>query len=256
MSALSDSIKRTRLETEAIVVGYAMSRLDRAYLAARHCSSWDQVFHEAGSALSKPAATFKNLRDEFDPVHTNPRQGWHKREMRADRQRVLDELCEVSDAALLELVDRILKQDEEVMAEAIDSLAVVNHVAYNVAERLLTGRLAEDYFLVNSASLVGVASDNLLDCRQTGCGYDFGVRNHPEWALEVKGLKQVRGELLFTEREWAEAQRKCDNYWVVVIGNLIAQPIAQIVRNPCVNLVAHSRYRQALVVEWHAAISL
>jgi hypothetical protein len=244
------------LETEAIVVGYAMSRLDRMYLTARNFSSWDQAFHEASNVLSKPPTTFKNLRDEFDPVHINPRQGWHRREMRANRQRVLDELCEVSDAALLELVDRILKQDEEVVAEAIDSLAVINRVAYNVAERLLTGRLAEEYFLANSASLVNVVSENLLDCRQTGCGYDFGVRNHPEWAIEVKGLKQMRGELLFTEREWLEAQRKCDNYWVVVIGNLVAQPVAQIVRNPCVNLVAHSKYRQALVVEWLAAISL
>lgn len=233
-----------------------MSRLDRMYLTARNFSSWDQAFHEASNVLSKPPTTFKNLRDEFDPVHINPRQGWHRREMRANRQRVLDELCEVSDAALLELVDRILKQDEEVVAEAIDSLAVINRVAYNVAERLLTGRLAEEYFLANSASLVNVVSENLLDCRQTGCGYDFGVRNHPEWAIEVKGLKQMRGELLFTEREWLEAQRKCDNYWVVVIGNLVAQPVAQIVRNPCVNLVAHSKYRQALVVEWLAAISL
>jgi len=58
---------RLRLDTEAIVIGYAMSRLDRIYLAVRHCATWDQAFLEAGGALSNPPATFKNLRDEFDP---------------------------------------------------------------------------------------------------------------------------------------------------------------------------------------------
>lgn len=60
-----------------------------------------------------------------------------------DRQKVLEELKDVSEDALLELVDRILKREDEVTAEAIESLqAPVDRVAYNVAERLLTGRLS------------------------------------------------------------------------------------------------------------------
>ncbi len=66
---------------------------------------------------------------------------------------MLNELQDVSDDALLELVARILSHEEDAIAEAIDSLAVVTKVAHNVAERLLTGRRAEEFFLAHSANL-------------------------------------------------------------------------------------------------------
>src|SRR4051794_5247166 len=111
--------RKARLETEAIVIGYAMSRLDADYLAARRCSTWKQAFQEASDALDVRSASFKNLRDEFDPIHGNERRGWHQRALRPNRQRVLGELCEVSDEALLELVSRIMSREEAETAEAI-----------------------------------------------------------------------------------------------------------------------------------------
>lgn len=209
---------RLRLDTEAIVIGYAMSRLDRSYLAVRHYNRWEQAFSEAANALFAPPATFKNLRDEFDPVHPNSRTGWHQRSLRQSRQRVLDELKDVTDDALMELVDRILKREEAAVAEAIDSLAVVTNVAHNVAERLLTGRRAEQYFLQECFPLVQVPFQQIRDCRQLACGFDFGVQERPEWAIEVKGMKQPKGEILFTDREWFEAKIRQDNYWLVVVG--------------------------------------
>ncbi len=97
---------------------------------------------------------------------------------------MLDELQDVSDDALLELVSRILGRDEETIAEAIDSLAVVTKIAHNVAERLLTGRRAEEFFLAHSASLVGIEPSYVLDYRQAARGFDFGVQGKPEIAIE------------------------------------------------------------------------
>ena len=57
---------RGRIETKAIVISYAMSRLDRDYLKARKLASWNQAFAEAENALAAPGTSFKNLRDEFD----------------------------------------------------------------------------------------------------------------------------------------------------------------------------------------------
>ncbi len=250
------SNNRLRLDTEAIVIGYAMSRLDRIYLAVRHCATWEEAFLEAAGALSDPPATFKNLRDEFDPIHPNSRSGWHRRSLRQSRQRVLDELKDVTDDALMELIDRILKREEEVVAEAIDSLAVVTKVAHNVAERLLTGRRAEQYFLQECLPLVQVPLQNILDCRQLACGFDFGVQGKPEWALEVKGMKQTKGDILFTDREWLEAKLRQDNYWVVVVGNLIAEPTARIIKNPHSQLNVRSTYRQSITVEWHSTVAV
>ncbi len=82
------------LETSVIVVGYAMSRLDRQYLRAFGHRSWKAAFADAGAGLAVAPSSLKNLRDEFDPVHGNSRRGWHARPLRKSRQRVLAELCE------------------------------------------------------------------------------------------------------------------------------------------------------------------
>jgi hypothetical protein len=249
------TIESSRLNTEALVIGYAMSRLDRDYLTAQGCSTWEQAYTQAAQALTRPPQTFKNLRDEFDPFHANPRRGW-QRPIRLDRQKVLEELKDVSKDALLELVDRILKREEQVTAEAIESLLPVNRVAHNIAERLLTGRLAEDYFMRHVYSLIQIEPSNLVDCRQAACGYDFGVGGRPEWAIEVKGLKQAKGNVQFTDREWSEARIRQENYWLVVVGNIASQPIPRIIRNPHDLLSARSTYRQSIAIEWHSMVSV
>lgn len=249
-------LTRTRLETEAIVIGYAMSRLDTVYLQARHYESWRDAYREAAQALSEPVASFKNLRDEFDPVHPNPRPGWHQRPLRPNRQRVLDELQDVSDDALLELARRILQRDEDATAEAIDALAVVTRRPANVAERLLTGRRAEEYFLAHCLRLADVARPDVLDLRQSALGFDFGVEGRPERAIEVKGLKPMSGGIQFTDREWSEAKHRRENYWLVVVGNLAAEPVARVVRDPHAVLQASCVYQRSVSAVWRSTVSV
>lgn len=74
---MTQDLTRSRLETEAIVLGYAMSRLDGKYLRHRGSRTWRSAFEEAAGALSIRSSSLKNLRDEFDPVHGNQRRGWH-----------------------------------------------------------------------------------------------------------------------------------------------------------------------------------
>ena len=253
---MTDEIKRTRLETKSLLLGYAMSRLDAEYLAHRKLDKWSQAYKEASQALSEPTANFKNLRDEFDPVHPNPRQGWHKRKLRPNRERIMNEFAEVSDEALMEMVSRILHQDEEAVVEAIDALAVVNRVPANVAERLLTGRRAEEYFLQHCSSLIDVPPPSIIDLRLSASGFDFGIQGKPEKAIEVKGLKAMSGGILFTDREWQEAKRREDNYCLVVIGNLIAEPVARVVYNPHNSLQATCTIQTSVSAVWRSTISV
>lgn len=255
---MPDEDGHTRLDIEAIVIGYAMSRLDLKYRAARHLETWGQAYAEAGNLLSCPPMSLKNLRDEFDPVHANPRRGWHRNtdQLRPSRQRVLDELAVLSDDALLELISRILSQDEEAVGTAIDSLAVTTHVAYNVAERLLTGRRAEEYFLEHSKELVGFSSSQVIDLRQSALGFDFGIDRRPELAIEVKGMKQHRGDIQFTDREWSEAEYRGEWYWLAVIGNLSAEPIARIIRDPHAVLAAHCSYKTTIAAVWRSTVTV
>ena len=248
--------RRTRLETEALIVGYAMSRLDGDYLRVRRLSKWQEAFGEAADALDEPKASFKNLRDEFDPFHDNSRVGWHQRLLRPNRQRIMDELHEVSDDALMELVSRILAKDEEAVLEAVDALAVVTRLPGNAAERLLTGRRAEDFFLENCKSLVEIERADVLDLRIAAQGFDFGVNGQPDWAIEIKGVKQRRGDIQFTDREWIEAKRRRENYWLIVIANLTGNPIPKIVVDPYRQLRATSSVRTSVAVVWRSTISV
>jgi hypothetical protein len=248
--------QRTRLETEALIIGYAMSRLDAHYLRLRRLSRWQDAFGEAADALGEPKASFKNLRDEFDPFHDNPRRGWHQRPLRSNRQRILDELHGVGDDALMELVGRILGKDEEAVLEAVDALSVVTRVPGNVAERLLTGRRAEDFFLQHCKPLVEVEPADVLDLRLAAQGFDFGVRGRPDWAIEIKGIKQRRGDIQFTDREWIEAKRRRENYWLIVVANLAAEPIPKIVADPYQHLRATSTVQTSVAVVWRSTVSV
>ena len=252
----SEDRQRTRLETSALVVGYAMSRLDAEYLRQRGLGAWQEAFSEASAALGEPSASVKNLRDEFDPYHDNPRRGWHQRPLRPNRQRVLDELHEVSDDAVMALVERILAQDQEAVAEAADALATVTRVPSNVAERLLTGRRAEDFFLQHCRHLVQVEPADILDLRLAALGFDFGVQNRPEQAIEVKGLKQTRGDIQFTDREWSEAKRRQENYRLVVVANLAAEPVAKVFADPYRHLRASSFVQTSVSVVWRSTVSV
>ncbi len=250
-----DGQRVTRLETEALVVGYAMSRLGSGYLAARGLPTWKAAFEEAGRNLAVNPNSIKNLRQEFDPFHTG--RGWRNRPVRSSRQRVLGELCEVSDDALLELIVRILARDQDATAPAIDVLAAPPPpVVANVAERLLTGRRAEEYFLEHCARLIQVPRADLLDRRQAACGFDFGVKNDATRAIEVKGLKPLRGAIQFTDREWTEAKLRRENYCVVVVGNLAAEPVARVFHDPHDVLAARCTYQTSVTAVWRSTVSV
>ncbi|MEX2169269.1 MAG: DUF3883 domain-containing protein [Pirellulales bacterium] len=253
---MEHSLKAVRLETEALVIGYAMSRLDEEYMRYRKLGSWQAAYEEAALALSVRSLSFRNLRDEFDPFHSNKRLGWHKRPIMPSRQKVLEDFKDVSDDALKALVDRIILRDLEATAEAIDSLAVVPSTAHNVAERLLTGRKAEEYFLDHCEPLIGIKGSELLDHRQLACGFDFSVRHLPQLAIEVKGMKRVKGESLFTDREWTEANFRGKDYWLVVIGNLESAPQGKVVHNPYDVLETKCSYQVTVAASWRSRFSV
>jgi hypothetical protein len=93
-------------------------------------------------------------------------------------------------------------------------MAAARDPVVNVAERLRTGRLAETFFMENSESICGFPSEALLDCRDQACGFDFGVHGRDLLAIEIKGIKTLRGTILFTDKEWNQANHKENNYWL------------------------------------------
>lgn len=250
----SNPPSRNLIEVGAIIVAYAMSRLDDQFLKSFSYKSWRDAFLDAGTRLGVRPASMKNLRDEFDPIHPNSRLGWHKRPLRPNRQRILGEFCETSDEALLDVTSRLLRGDKEVEEMITRPLATSRSRVEDVAERLHTGRLAEEFFFANAERICGIRPTELVDCRLDACGFDFGVKRENRLAIEVKGMKAARGGILFTDREWGQATRRQEFYWLVVVGRIQRTPRAVLIKHPAASVKVASSIRQSAVLSWRANV--
>jgi hypothetical protein len=233
-----------------------MSRLDRPLLDALGYQNWKQAFAATSAILGVPHNSMKLLRDEFDVFFPNGRRGWLLRKPHPSRLAVLREFEAVSDAALLEVVKRTLTRDEESLHEILEIVTAPAMGVANVAERLLTGRRAEEHFMRTCQEIIDVPPSSLADLRYAACGFDFATDRFPDVALEVKGLKSVSGGILFTEREWTEAQNRRQDYWVIVVGNLEFEPIARVFPDPIRVFEARCQVIRSASTVWSAQASV
>lgn len=225
--------KLKRLETSALVAGYAMSRLNGRLLTALGFRTLAAGYQAFGRALDVPPRSIKGLRDEFDPLHPESgRRGWRGREMLASRAQVHEQLKSVPDEALIELARAILRRDDAATGAALDVLGADVRTPAAAAQRLLTGRRAEEFVLAECPTLLRIERVQLLDRRDHLLGFDFEISDCTSRVVEVKGLCSTAGELLFTEREWSEAMVRRDRYLLVVVAQLDAEPFATVVPNP------------------------
>lgn len=87
-----------------MISGYCLSRCDERAYQSLGFESKTATHVELARAFGTKPASVRNWRDEFDPVHDNPRRGWDKREMAPSRVRVVEALGNVSDDELLRLL--------------------------------------------------------------------------------------------------------------------------------------------------------
>jgi hypothetical protein len=247
---------RKRLETSSLVVGYAMSRLDVALLRDLQFRTWNEAYAAFGRALDVAPKSLKGLRDEFDPIHPNPRRGWADRPMIGNRARVADELRDVSDAALVELVRALLRSDFDQTGDALDTLAQEQRAPAAAAERLLTGRRAEEFVIEECQRVLGVHRRVLVDRRDALLGFDFEIQDERGIVIEVKGLRAGHGDVLFTDREWREAHVRRERYWVAVVGHALTEPRARLYVDPIARLHARCIYETAVCARWRAAVDV
>lgn len=241
-----------RIGEAALLVGYAMSRLDRRALEILAVPTWDAAFVKAGQILGERPKSIKALRDEFDPFFANSRRGWADRPMRAPLVALLHEMEGVSSGALEALLLDALA-GRTVAIEAIhEVLAAPPRRLADVGQRLRTGAMAERFFLDNCRSLVDVSPDDVQDARLDACGYDFARRSARAPVFEVKGLAGGEGGLLFTDLEWQTARRLAGDYLVVVVSDLGSSPRATVVADPVGVLPARMVTEQRLVISWHS----
>jgi hypothetical protein len=243
------------LPENAVIVGYAMSRLDAQFLQAFGFATWKEACRMFGLMLDVQPASLKNLRDEFDPLHNNARVGWWRRELRGDRRVVHQELSRFDDDALIAVVSDLTRGQMKCTAKRLAQDRQAKW-ALAAATRLRTGREAETFFIDRLTDILGVANHCLLDMRDAMAGFDFRINSpDPPWFIEVKGLRRRTGKILFTDMEWRVARRTGPHYAVVIVHSLDDTPGWELVKNPTSYFQAVTRIRETTTVGWEASFN-
>lgn len=243
-----------------LIAGLFLSKFDRDGLARLGFESFTEAFNTIALSLKARPASLKNYRDEFDPLFSNPRQGWHKRPMR-EYCKVLYErydhltLGEFSQFLKplifqLPMIEGLESEDDE--GEAADASG-------SFAKRLITGAAAEGYFERIFPELEPFHNCALTNTTKFGCGFDFKINrpdDSPYFVVEVKGLRAATGNILLTEKEHRMANRLRDRYFLFVARHFAEKPFHTIYRDPLACGLNLSRTeRTVITVNWTIPIN-
>ena len=238
-----------------LYISYYLARFNNEALQHLGYSTWNEAFGDVSRKLKVKAHSVKNWRDEFDPLFGH-RAGWYQRPMTRSRVKVAQALEFLTEIQIRELVKDILSGKLKQDPDAEDQLLSIitddsDRILRQYIVRTPTGRAAEEFFmqhhLVNSRPKPG----NLVDCRDRGCGYDFTIQSHDgDFFIEVKGLTEFSGGVLFTDKEWRTAMEKADRFILCIVRNIQDNPTICFINNPYQRLSAKKSFYTTIQINW------
>ena len=95
-----------------------------------------------------------------------------------------------------------------------------------------TGRKAVEFFMQFYKEHEKPVRGHLIDTRDEGCGYNFKIVNSESVYVEVKGLSEEPGGVLFTNKEWKAAKKAQDNYYLALVSKISTTPEISFIKNP------------------------
>jgi len=101
-----------------ILTGLFLSKYDTAGLKKLGFDSFIEAFNVVGYALGSKPASVKNYRDEFDPLFSNRRKGWHKRPRREYCLKLFEEYKGLDLATFTGLINSFFGYDENALSES------------------------------------------------------------------------------------------------------------------------------------------
>lgn len=241
----------------AIIVAFYFAKYDQEGLDNLGFKSFSEAFQKTADFLGVKKNYVKLRRDEFDPVFPW-RQGW-KRPMDKRIIRTIDLLNDLREEDIRYIVKNILYDPSYRESDEInDMLSIIKHTPNKKQEpgkfilRCPTGKAAEEYFL-NYYNLYKIPTlGSLHDCRDLGCGYDYKIVDSVsnEIYVEVKGLSDLTGGILFTNKEWEMAVKHGDNYYLCIVRNINDQAEVQLIKNPAEFLKPVRSVRSSIQINW------
>jgi len=240
-----------------ILSGLYLSEYDTAGLKKLGFESFGEAFNVIGYALGGKPASIKNYRDEFDPLVSHRRKGWHKRPTRAYCLKVFEEYKRLDFATFTGLVESFVGYDENILSE-VKAEGEKDESESFFAKRLITGLAAERYFESIQPCLAQFKGYAVENTTRLGCGYDFRLRTAARrdfLAVEVKGLKERMGSLSLTPKEYGVATKLANRFFLFVVKNFREEPFHEIFQNPLSSRLSFTKKERVMVhVSWSASV--
>lgn len=247
----------------ALIIAYYLSKFDMLAYEKLGFTTSKATHIEVGRILGVNPNSVKNMRDEFDPLHDNPRAGWYQRPLRPSRAKVVESFQDLSEEALRDVVLEILTNPKftssDDFSDVISPISKRNKECTGKSVFIIrgpTGRKAEEHFMAYHSEHGVPQRGKLLDTRDHGCGYDFAIITEDEvFHVEVKGLDGDSGGITFTSKEWDTARLSGDNYYLVIVRNVSTKPDFQVIRNPHKILSPTKSVFTTVQVRWNVSES-
>ncbi len=242
-----------------LYVTYYLSRFNDKALVNLGYETWNEAFNDIAEKLKVKRHSVKNWRDEYDPLFEY-RAGWYQRPMSPSRVKVVQAFEDLDEKQIREIVKDILsgkiQRDEEELEQLLNLVA--SDDSKNKTPKYIlrgpTGKAAEEYFLKHFNENKKPIEGHLIDCRDLGVGYDFKIEIKDKVNyIEVKGLSDYSGGVLFTNKEWTVAINEKDNYFLCIVSNLGKKPELIFIQDPAGKLTAKRNLYTILQISWSVA---
>ncbi|MFA0117058.1 DUF3883 domain-containing protein [Vibrio breoganii] len=240
--------------SKALIVAFYLSKYDKEAYINLNFGNRKKTHAKIGQILTVNPNSIKNMRDEFDPYHSNNRAGWYQRPLRPSRQKVFNSFSDLPELALREIVLDILnKKSDESICPILEHISNSNESDDETiyTSRGITGEKAEKFFEENWKVHYPEYS-NIENKTKDGCGYDFKlICNHnTEKYVEVKGMKSSTGGILLTSKEWDIAIEEGNKFDLFIVSNINELPYVKIISNPAKSLNPKKQTQTVIQVNW------
>ncbi len=243
----------------SLICAYYLSKYDKVAYRNLGFSTSTSAIREIGKILGVNLNSVKNMRDEFDPIHGNPRIGWHQRPLRPSRVKVVEAFQGLDEEELRDVIIDILTnpslRSSEDFSDILQSISKREKKKISKTVYVLrgpTGRKAEEFFIKLFKEEQKPIPGSLIDKRDYGCGYDFEIQNEQGlFQVEVKGLEADYGGVAFTSKEWDVAGKNGNTYFLAVVRNISSTPEIQFIRNPVSVLNPKKSIFTTVQVRWN-----
>lgn len=120
---------------KALIVAYYLSKYNSTSLDRLGYKTQADCFEDISKILGINKNSIRNMRDEFDPLHDNSRQGFKKNKLSPSRQEVVDNYGMHDEINLFKIVKAILAEstkgkDNDAMLVDLNNLAIVSREKY------------------------------------------------------------------------------------------------------------------------------